>query len=194
MFLQDLSAPDTLVHWNTPFYLPGLDLPLIGWVLDNLVQKMLAGGSGGITSFNLLPVLVGVSFYLQQKMTPQPVAATPQADQQRKMMNVMMIFFAVLMYGLPSGLCLYISASSFLGFFEQRYLKKKMAAATAATEAPKAGSGEPPKAPPPPAPEQSLVSGRDKSPAERLQAWVRRHIAPAEDKETRRRGKGRKGR
>ncbi|MBE3096216.1 MAG: YidC/Oxa1 family insertase periplasmic-domain containing protein [Planctomycetes bacterium] len=195
MFLQDLSAPDALVHWNTPFYLPGIDLPLIGWVLDNLAQKMLAGGSGGITSFNLLPVLVGVSFYLQQKMTPQPAAATPQMEQQRKMMSVMMIFFAVLMYGLPSGLCLYISASSFLGFFEQRYLKKRMAAATAvAVAAPQAGGGEPPTAPPRPAPEQSLVAGRDKSPAERLQAWIRRHIAPAEDKPDPRRGKGRKGR
>jgi YidC/Oxa1 family membrane protein insertase len=197
MFLQDLSSPDALVHWNTPFYLPGIDLPLIGWVLDNLFQKMLAGGSGGITSFNLLPVLVGVSFYLQQKMTPQPVAATPQADQQRKMMNVMMIFFAVLMYGLPSGLCLYISASSFLGFFEQRYLKKKkMAVAQATTEAPKAGRQTDwrPKAPPPPAPEQSLVSGRDKSPAERLQAWIRRHLAAAEAKPDPRRGKGGKGR
>jgi YidC/Oxa1 family membrane protein insertase len=196
MFLQDLSAPDTLVHWNTPFYLPGLDLPLIGWVVDNLFQKMLAGGSGGITSFNLLPVLVGVSFYLQQKMTPQPAAASPQADQQRKMMNVMMIFFAVLMYGLPSGLCLYISASSFLGFFEQRYLKKKMAAARTAAEAPKAARQAEGRAtaPPPPAPEQSLVSGRDKSPAERLQAWIRRYFAAAEEKPDLRRGKGRKGR
>jgi membrane protein insertase Oxa1/YidC/SpoIIIJ len=132
--------------------------------------------------------------YLQQKMTPQPAATTPQVQQQRKMMNVMMIFFALMLYSLPSGLCLYMSASSFLGFFEQRYLKKKMAAATAAAEAPKAGGGEPPKAPPPPAREQSLVSGRDKSPAERLRAWIRRHLAAAEEKPDPRRGKGKKGR
>ncbi|MBM4019115.1 MAG: membrane protein insertase YidC, partial [Planctomycetes bacterium] len=88
MFLQDLSAPDALVHWNTPVYLPGLDAPLLGWVLG-AIQGMLAGSSHtGLTAFNLLPVLVGISFYLQQKITPQPAATTPQMEQQRKMMSV----------------------------------------------------------------------------------------------------------
>jgi len=196
MFLQDLSAPDALVHWQTPFFMPGMDMPIIGTYVISAIQGMLTGSAHvGMTTFNLLPILVGASMYFQQKMTPQPAATTPQVQQQRKMMNVMMIFFALMFYGLPSGLCLYISASSFLGFFEQRYLKKRMAAATATVvAAPQAGGGEPPTAPPRPAPEQSLVAGRDKSPAERLEAWIRRHIAPAEDKPDPRRGKGKKGR
>jgi YidC/Oxa1 family membrane protein insertase len=195
LFLQDLSTPDALVHWQTPFFMPGMDMPIIGTYVISAIQGMLTGSAHvGMTTFNLLPILVGASMYFQQKMTPQPAATTPQVQQQRKMMNVMMIFFALMFYGLPSGLCLYISASSFLGFFEQRYLKKRMAVAQATVAAPQAGGGEPPTAPPRPAPEQSLVSGRDKSPAERLEAWIRRYIAPAEDKPDQRRGKGKKGR
>jgi YidC/Oxa1 family membrane protein insertase len=133
----------------------------------------------GLTTFNLLPILVGVSFYLQQKMTPQPAAASPQMEQQRKMMNFMMIFFALMMYSLPSGLCLYISASSFLGFFEQRYLKKHMAAraALAASAAPETKEPSKPQLAASP---KRLASGRDKSIAERIQAWVNQRMG--EDK------------
>jgi YidC/Oxa1 family membrane protein insertase len=197
MFLQDLSTPDALVHWQTPFFVPGMDMPIIGTYVISAIQGMLTGSAHvGLTTFNFLPILVGASMYLQQKMTPQPAAATtPQADQQRKMMNFMMIFFALMLYSLPSGLCLYISASSFLGLFEYRYLRKKLAAPQKAVpESAKTAGGQGPKPPPPPAPEQSLVSGRDKSPAERLQAWVRRHLAPPEEKPDPRRGKGKKGR
>jgi YidC/Oxa1 family membrane protein insertase len=176
LFLQDLSSPDAMVAWQTPFFLPGNDLPVLGWI-TGAIQGMLTGSASvGLTSFNILPVLVGVSFYLQQKMTPQPAATSPQMEQQRKMMSFMFIFFALMMYGLPSGLCLYISASSFLGFFEQRYLKKHMAAREAASAAvagpdPKSSSKPQPAASP-----KRLSSGRDKSIAERIQAWVNQRM------------------
>ena len=173
LFLQDLSSPDAMIAWATPFFLPGRDIPILEYVV-NAVQGMLSGSANvGVTGFNVLPVLVGLSFYLQQKMTPQPAAASPQAESQRKMMNAMMVFFALLMYSLPSGLCLYISASSFIGFFEQRYLKKHMAAHEAA--AAKTDAKAPPK-PQPPARPKPLATGRDKSIAERIQAWVNQHM------------------
>ena len=169
MFLQDLSAPDRLLQWAMPLFLPGREIPYIGtWVIGG-IQKMLAGGEGGITSFNVLPVFVGVSMYLQQKMTPQATSAGSQAEQQRKMMNLMSVFFALMLYSLPSGLCLYISVSSFMGFFEQRYLKKKFAAAGSA----KPGEPSPPK---PPKKAGSLVAGRDKSIAERIEAWLQKRL------------------
>jgi YidC/Oxa1 family membrane protein insertase len=175
LFLQDLSSPDAMVAWQTPFFLPGREIPILGWV-TTAIQGMLTGSATvGMTSFNMLPVLVGVSFYLQQKMTPQPAASSPQMEQQRKMMSFMFIFFALMMYGLPSGLCLYISASSFLGFFEQRYLKNHMAAREAAA----AAAGPDPKEPSKPQPAASpkrLSSGRDKSIAERIQAWVNQRM------------------
>jgi YidC/Oxa1 family membrane protein insertase len=175
LFLQDLSSPDAMIAWTTPFFLPGREIPMLGWVL-NAVQGMLTGSANvGLTGFNVLPVLVGASMYLQQKMTPQPAAANPQADQQRKMMNLMMVFFALIMYSLPSGLCLYISASSFIGFFEQRYLKKHMAAHAAAVAAAEPDPKSPSK-PQPPASRKRLSAGREKSIAERIQAWINQRM------------------
>ena len=179
LFLQDLSSPDAMIAWQTPFFVPGRETPLLGFIVSTLQQFLSGSPSMGLTSFNLLPILVGVSFYLQQKMTPQPAAASAQMEQQRKMMNFMMIFFALMMYSLPSGLCLYISASSFLGFFEQRYLKKHMAAraALAANAAPETKEPSKPQLAASP---KRLASGRDKSIAERIQAWVNQRMG--EDK------------
>ncbi len=197
MFLQDLSAPDMLVHWKTPFFLPGRDIPIIGTYIISGLQSMLAGGAGGITSFNLLPVLVGGSMYLLQLVTPQPAAAgaNPQAAQAKQMMLPMSIFMAVMLYGLPSGLCLYISASSFLGFFEQRYLKKKMGTGGPGgrEEQEKSAPKSPPK-PQPPAERKSMVSGRAKSLGEQVEAWLRNLMTPPEAKrgDDDRRGKGKR--
>jgi len=102
-WITDLSAPDAL------FRFPMINLPLLG-KLDSL---------------NLLPLLMGVAFYLQQKLTPQQPAANPQAAQQQKMMLIMMpILFPLMLYKAPSGLNLYIMASTFAGVIEQYVIKK----------------------------------------------------------------------
>jgi len=185
MFLQDLSGPDMLVHWTTPVYLPGADVPLLGWLIGS-IQGMLVGGPGGLTSFNLLPILMGVSMYLQQRLTPTPVAAAgPQAQQQKTMMFFMTIFMALVLYSAPSGLNLYIATSTFLGFFEQRYLKKKMEEARAikesqAPEEVKAAA---------PAKEQSLAASRHQSLLERLRVWADNRARKAKQTEAGRPGK-----
>jgi len=165
IFLQDLAQPDSLVLWNTPFYLPGRDIPLLGWLISSIQNMM----GGGITSFNLLPLLMAFAMYLQQRFTPAP-STGPQANQQKQMMVFMTAFLLLVLYSAPAGLCLYIMTSSLLGFFEQRYLKKKFADAT--------GSAKPgePSAPKPPKKAGSLVAGRNKSIAERIEAWLRKHL------------------
>jgi hypothetical protein len=60
--------------------------------------------------------------------------------------------------------------SSLLGFFEQRYLKKKFAAAAVVV---KPGEPSPPK---PPKKAGSLVAGRNKSIAERIEAWLQKRL------------------
>jgi membrane protein insertase Oxa1/YidC/SpoIIIJ len=68
---------------------------------------------------------MGVAFYLQQKMMPQNVSANPQAAQQQKMMMLMMpIMFPLMLYSAPSGLNLYIMASTFAGVIEQHVIRK----------------------------------------------------------------------
>ncbi|MCX5636350.1 MAG: YidC/Oxa1 family insertase periplasmic-domain containing protein, partial [Planctomycetota bacterium] len=105
-WITDLSAPDAVVRFST------ITVPLFSWKINSL---------------NLLPILMGVAFYLQQKLMPSqtPAAASPQAAQQQKMMMVMMTgLFPLMLYRAPSGLNLYIMASTFAGVVEQYVIRK----------------------------------------------------------------------
>src|SRR5205807_10454474 len=77
-----------------------------------------------LASINILPVLMAVTFYIQQKFQPQPVAATPEQAQQQKMMKWMSIFlFPLFLYSQPSGLNLYIFTSTLIGIFESKRIR-----------------------------------------------------------------------
>ncbi len=103
-WITDLSVPDALIRWNT------VTVPLLGWK---------------ISSLNLLPLLMGAGFYLQQQTMPQQPAATPEAEQQQKIMKwMMLLMFPLLLYNAPSGVSLYIMASTFAGAIEQYVIKK----------------------------------------------------------------------
>jgi len=106
-WITDLSVPDAAFKFAT------ITIPLLGWKINSL---------------NLLPILMGVAFYLQQKLTPtQPAAASanPQMAQQQKMMMVMMpVLFPLMLYNLPSGVNLYIMTSTFAGVIEQHVIRK----------------------------------------------------------------------
>jgi YidC/Oxa1 family membrane protein insertase len=105
-WITDLSVPDALVRFST------VTLPLLYWKID---------------SFNLLPILMGVAFYLQQKLMPKQAAAAtnPQVAQQQKMMMIMMpLLFPLMLYKAPSGVNLYIMASTFAGVVEQHVIRK----------------------------------------------------------------------
>jgi len=104
-WITDLSVPDAL------FRFPAVTLPLFG----------------KLDSFNLLPILMGVAFYLQQKLMPKQATAdtNPQMAQQQKMMMIMMpLLFPLMLYKAPSGLNLYIMASTFAGVIEQYVIRK----------------------------------------------------------------------
>jgi membrane protein insertase Oxa1/YidC/SpoIIIJ len=81
---------------------------------------------GPVTALNLLPILLSVSMFLQQKLMPKPKPpqgqSSTQADQaamMQKMMPIMSIFFGLILYNAPSGLTLYIMASTMAGTLEQ---------------------------------------------------------------------------
>lgn len=105
-WITDLSVPDALFRW------PAVTIPLLNWKLESL---------------NLLPILMGVAFYFQQKLMPtQASAATnPQMAQQQKMMQIMMpLLFPLMLYTAPSGVNLYIMSSTFAGVIEQHVIRK----------------------------------------------------------------------
>ncbi len=110
-WIDDLTAQDALIAFSTPIH-----VPIFGWEL---------------TSFNLLPLLVAVFMYIQQKTQPKPKPNPNMSEQQRKqqesmqrMMPMMSIMMMLIFYKMPSGLNLYIMFSSLFGWIEQTRIRK----------------------------------------------------------------------
>ncbi|MHC4086476.1 MAG: YidC/Oxa1 family membrane protein insertase [Planctomycetota bacterium] len=106
-WITDLSMPDALYRFPT-----AIIVPLLGWKIESL---------------NLLPLMMGLAFYLQQKLMPHQAGASanPQVAQQQKMMMFMMpLMFPLMLYKAPSGVNLYIMSSTFAGVFEQYFIRK----------------------------------------------------------------------
>jgi YidC/Oxa1 family membrane protein insertase len=105
-WIDNLAAPDVLFSWNYPIFLIG-------------------------TEFHLLPILLGLTMYYQQKLSsslPKNVPLSDSQKQQKMMGNFMSIIFTVMFYGFPSGLNIYFLSSTLLGILQQWYLTKKMKA------------------------------------------------------------------
>ena len=91
-WITDLSAPD--VVFRLPF-----SIPLYG------------------DGFAILPIIMGVTMFIQQKMMPT------QASGQQKFMSYFMTgFFVLLFNGFPSGLNLYYTLFNVLTILQQKYL------------------------------------------------------------------------
>ncbi|HKQ48625.1 MAG TPA: membrane protein insertase YidC [Phycisphaerae bacterium] len=123
-WINDLSSPDALYQPSPPW---DIHIPLIGAM------------TGTIHAFNLLPIIMTITMYAQQKfmqkLTKPDKPPPPKLDaegrplpdpmvQQQKMMSFMMLFFGLLFYNFPSGLNLYILSSNLLGMLEQYRIKK----------------------------------------------------------------------
>ena len=67
----------------------------------------------------ILPMLMGVSMFVQQKMTP--VMGDPR---QAKMMLFMPVIFTFMFLNLPSGLVLYWTLSNVLQIAQQNYMER----------------------------------------------------------------------
>jgi len=88
-------------------------------------------GIFGIQYLGIMPFLIGVSMFYQQKMTTAP-PTTPgkeggSAEQTQKMMTIMMpLLIAFMSFTLPSGLTLYWLVSTLLGIGQQYFINKKI--------------------------------------------------------------------
>jgi YidC/Oxa1 family membrane protein insertase len=114
VWITDLSMPDQL--FAIPYAAKIQTLPFIGTFFPDY--------------FNLLPILMGVVMYAQQKMMPSAQASAstnPQMAQQQKMMMIMMpLLFPVMLYSGPSGVNLYIMSSISAGVIEQKVIRKHL--------------------------------------------------------------------
>lgn len=94
---------------------------------------------GDVDPMHILPVLVAVTMFLQQKISMAATADNAQTEQMMKtmlyMMPAMMLFVC---WSMPAGLCLYWAFFSVLSIIQQYFMnqtKKKEMAARAAREA-----------------------------------------------------------
>lgn len=109
-WITDLSMPDQL--FAIPHAAQLQQLPLIGAIIPDY--------------FNLLPILMGVVMYLQQKMMPTQAAQGEMAQQQKMMMIMMPLMFPIMLYTGPSGVNLYIMTSIGAGVIEQKVIRKHL--------------------------------------------------------------------
>ena len=75
------------------------------------------------SGFNILPLLMAVTFFINMKFTTPPPANEQQAQQQ-KIMRIMPFLFPIMLYSAPSGLTLYIFASTAAGIVDSYIVRK----------------------------------------------------------------------
>lgn len=105
LWIKDLSAPDTLFGHIPSWF------PLIGGF-----------------AIGPLPILMGVTMLIQQKMTPTSMDPT-----QNKIMMLMPIIFTFLFLNFASGLVLYWLMNNIFSIAQQFYANKKLAKEAAQT-------------------------------------------------------------
>ncbi len=100
--------------------------PFVGWITDlsapeclrvPFIPKLPFLPCGGIP---VLVLLMGISTYFQQKMTPQP-----PDPSQRQMMMLMPLVFTIMFLNFPAGLTLYYFCSNALGIAQQYVLNRE---------------------------------------------------------------------
>ncbi|MDR3285414.1 MAG: membrane protein insertase YidC [Holosporales bacterium] len=97
-WIKDLSAPDPSSIFNL--------LGLIPWTPPAFLQ------------IGLLPILMGITMFLQQKLSPQPTDSS-----QAKIMYLMPLIFLFMFATFPSGLVLYWTISNILAILQQLLIK-----------------------------------------------------------------------
>jgi YidC/Oxa1 family membrane protein insertase len=111
LWINDLTAPDVLVDFGRTIHIPLL---------------------GDMTGLHLLPILVGVMMFAQQKLMPKPKrpvkqsssAQAEQMEQMQKIMPYMSLIMIPVFYKLASGLNIYMMATSIIGMLEQWQIRK----------------------------------------------------------------------
>lgn len=96
-WIDNLTAPDVVFTW-------GFNLPIFG------------------NELHLLPLILGLIFFVQAKLNSTVKPGEEMSEQQRQqkfMGNMMTIMFTVMFYNFPSGLNIYWISSMLLGVVQQ---------------------------------------------------------------------------
>ncbi len=91
----------------------------VGFSLVPLQSQFLWLDLAAPDRFLILPILVGASMWVQQKMTTVTSTDPKQQSQNQMMLWMMPLMFAFLTFSFPSGLALYWTASNVIGIAMQ---------------------------------------------------------------------------
>ncbi len=97
--------------WNAPF---------IFWIQDLSMPDTIFQISG--FNINILPIIMTITTFLQQKMTPGS-----DSSQQQMFIKLMPLIFIVIFWNMPSGLIIYWIMQNVLQVLHQVYINKKPA-------------------------------------------------------------------
>lgn len=103
-WIDNLTSPDVLFSWHTPIFFIG-------------------------NQFHLLPILLGVVMFAQQRMSApatDPNQMSDQQRQQRAMGTLMPVIFTFMFYNFPSGLNIYWLSSMLLAMLQQYWMQRRM--------------------------------------------------------------------
>jgi YidC/Oxa1 family membrane protein insertase len=130
-FMADLSEPDHFLNLGLNLHIP-----------------FISGLMGPIDGLNVLPILMGVVFYFQQKYLTPPTTTqlTPEQELQMKLSKGMIVFlFPLMMYNAPAALSLYFMTNSIGGIIESKWIRAQVEREDAEREKLKAEGKWPPK-------------------------------------------------
>lgn len=95
--------------------------PFVGWINDlSSPERIFTLPVFGGVDVGIMPILMAVSMYVQQKMTP-----TTMDPAQAKMFMMMPLMFAFISFGFPSGLVLYWLVSNLLTIAQQYVINRR---------------------------------------------------------------------
>ncbi|MEN6615898.1 MAG: membrane protein insertase YidC [Syntrophorhabdus sp.] len=97
--------------------------PFVWWINDlSAPEDLFSFTAMGYTiPIRILPIIMGITQVIQQKMTP-----TGTDPMQQKMMMFMPIVFTFIFWGFPSGLVLYWLVYNVASIAQQYYINRKM--------------------------------------------------------------------
>ncbi len=100
LWITDLSEPERILHW-------GVNLPILGEYL------------------NILPILMGITQFIQMSLTPMPTGGDEMQQMQAKMFRILPFVFLFMLYGFSSGLVLYWTVQNVLSILQQKIVNSK---------------------------------------------------------------------
>ena len=113
------NLSDLFYSWNPAISAVPFNSQFLGLSLVDLV-------SAAAMPWNYaLPVLVGASMFLQQKMTTNPTSDPRQKQTNQMMLWMMPIMFGAFTWQFPAGLAVYILFSNAIGVVIQYYVSGK---------------------------------------------------------------------